>query len=121
MHVQAKLLLTKEEIWQEVCHILVELILWWQQHRLVVDQEQQQVKEAEHSNPCMSDSHRFVSNSSDSTKQKKIAMLKCIQDSQTALPEWWGCCPPWPPRLLPRSRASLENQMVGKEECSGRC
>ena len=40
-------LLTKEEIWQEVCHVLIELILRGQQHRLVVNEQQQQVEEEE--------------------------------------------------------------------------
>ena len=38
-------LLTKEEVWQEVCHVLIELILRGQQHRLVVNEQQQQVEE----------------------------------------------------------------------------
>ena len=33
-------LLTEEEVWQEVGHVLVELILRGQQHRLVVDEQQ---------------------------------------------------------------------------------
>eukprot|EP00438_Fugacium_kawagutii_P003431 Skav200184 [mRNA] locus=scaffold2383:87040:90680:- [translate_table: standard] len=43
-------LLAKKEIWQEVCHVLIKLILRGQQHRLVVDEQQQQVEEEQHHN-----------------------------------------------------------------------
>merc|ERR1712032_1383285 len=49
-HRSARSLLAKEEVWQEVGHVLVELVLRWQQHRLIVDQQQQHVEEEEEDN-----------------------------------------------------------------------
>ena len=46
----ANSLLTEEEIWEEVLHVLIELILRRQQHRLVVEKQQQQVEEEKQDN-----------------------------------------------------------------------
>ena len=43
-------LLAEEKVWEEVCHVLIELILRGQQHRLVVDEQQQQVEEEQQHN-----------------------------------------------------------------------
>ena len=43
-------LLTEEEVWEEIGHILIKLILRGQQHRLVVDEQQQQVEEEQQHN-----------------------------------------------------------------------
>merc|ERR550532_3666128 len=46
----ASSLLSEEKIWQEGCHLLIKLILRWQEHRLVIDQQKQRVEEEEQNN-----------------------------------------------------------------------